>query len=214
MQQKHMQIHTKVIWKQTTPSLSPSCAILRPYTPVKPVRKHIYAKVSCHSQVRIILCRHWTLWMFLSGRKKLRQEFRFSPPVWVLPIARSTEGVVRGRGVSFSFRPSHSSAFLDGVVGGLWCRLQGLPGRVLFQVSRPLLFTFVVHNGLPVFVQVGVLTARQLEEGGQPVQICHFVEGAQQEVHHHQTHEQVDWGGGEAETQGVTGGHLFNSTMS
>lgn len=26
------------------------------------------------------------------------------------------------------------------------------------------------------------------------MQIGHFVEGAQQEIHHHQTHEQVDWG--------------------
>lgn len=49
----------------------------------------------------------------------------------------------------------------------------------------------VLHDGLPVFIQV-VLTAGQLQEGGQAVQVCHFVEGAQQEVHHHETHEQVD----------------------
>lgn len=60
---------------------------------------------------------------------------------------------------------------------------------------------FVLHNGLPVFVQVGLLTAWQLEQGGQAVQIGHFVEGAQQEIHHHQTHEQVDWGERQ-ETQG------------
>lgn len=53
---------------------------------------------------------------------------------------------------------------------------------------------FTVHDGLPVLVQVGLLTARQLQEGGQAVQVGHFVEGAQQEVHHHQTHEQVDCG--------------------
>lgn len=60
---------------------------------------------------------------------------------------------------------------------------------------------FVLHNGLPVFVQVGLLAAWQLEQGGQAVQIGHFVEGAQQEIHHHQTHEQVDWGERQ-ETQG------------
>lgn len=57
----------------------------------------------------------------------------------------------------------------------------------------------VLNNGFPVFV--GLLAAGQLQEGGQAVQVSHFVESAQQEVHHHQTHEQVDLGG-DAEKQG------------
>lgn len=71
---------------------------------------------------------------------------------------------------------------------------------------------FVLHDGLPVFIRVRLLTARQLQEGGQAVQVGHFVEGAQQEEHHHQTNEQVDWGERQRDT-GVTGGQFFNRTM-
>lgn len=92
----------------------------------------------------------------------------------------------------FSSLPPHSSAFVDGVVRGLGSGLQGFAGSFLRLVRRPLIFTLVVHDGLPVFVQVRLLAARQLQEGGQAVQVGHFVEGTQQEVHHHQTHEQVD----------------------
>lgn len=89
--------------------------------------------------------------------------------------------------------PPHSSAFVDAVVRGLGSRLQGLAGSFVRQVRGRLVFTFVLHNGLPVLVLVGLLTARQLQEGGQAMLVGHFVEGAQQEVHHHQTHKQVDY---------------------
>lgn len=106
--------------------------------------------------------------------------------------ARQVGGLTtRGRAL-FSSLPPHSSAFVDGVVRGLGSGLQGFAGSFLRLVRRPLIFTLVVHDGLPVFVQVRLLAARQLQEGGQAVQVGHFVEGTQQEVHHHQTHEQVD----------------------
>lgn len=52
---------------------------------------------------------------------------------------------------------------------------------------------FSLNNGFSVLILVRFFTAGQLEEGRQAVQISHFVERAQQEVHHHQTHEKVDW---------------------
>lgn len=67
----------------------------------------------------------------------------------------------------------------------------------------------VVHNRFPVVLRVGVLTARQLQEGGEAVQVGHLVEGAQQQVHHHQAQEQVGcWGGGQGKrgNDRVTGG--------
>lgn len=56
----------------------------------------------------------------------------------------------------------------------------------------------VVYYRFPVVLRVGVLAARQLQEGGKTVQVGHLVEGAQQQVHHHQAQEQVGcWGGGQ-----------------
>lgn len=99
--------------------------------------------------------------------------------------------IARGR-VCFRPRPLHLSAFVDGVVWRMWRWLQGLTGSFICRVRERLVFLFISYDGLPVLVLFGLLAARQLEEGGQAVQVGHFVEGAQQQVHHHQTSEQVD----------------------
>lgn len=121
-------------------------------------------------------------------------------------------GTARGRASLSVLCLPHSSAFVDGVVRRLWSRLQGLAGCFFRQVRGRPIFLFVFHDGLPVSVRVGLLAARQLQEGGQAVQVGHFVEGAQQEVHHHEADEQVDWREGQRDG-GVTGGQLFNRTM-
>lgn len=58
---------------------------------------------------------------------------------------------------------------------------------------------FVLKDGLAILLQVGFLAAWQLQEGGQAMQVGHLVKGAQQEVHHHQTQEQVDWREGQSD---------------
>ena len=92
-----------------------------------------------------------------------------------------------------------SSAFADGVVGGLGRGLQGLlGGRPVVQgpgrgvVSR----SVVPQDGRQVTLEL--VAVRQLREAGEAVQVGHLVEGAQQEVHHHEAHKQVDCRGGGA----------------
>lgn len=50
----------------------------------------------------------------------------------------------------------------------------------------------IIHDGLSVLIQLVLLAARQLQERGQAVEVGHLVEGAQQEVHHHKAHKQID----------------------
>lgn len=83
-----------------------------------------------------------------------------------------------------------SSAPVDGVVRRVRLRTQGLAGP--FVSGEGGRRGVGARDGLPVLLQHGVLAAGQLQEGGQAVQVGHLVEGAQQEIHHHQTHEQVD----------------------
>lgn len=73
----------------------------------------------------------------------------------------------------------------------------------------------VLHDGLPVVLRVGVLAARQLQEGGEAVQVGHLVKSAQQQVHHHQAQEQVGCrgGGGETGHVRVTGGCVVVLTV-
>lgn len=89
--------------------------------------------------------------------------------------------------------------------GALWLRGGGgLGGAVL-------------HHGLPVVLWVGVLAPRQLQEGGEAVQVGHLVEGSQQQVHHHQAQEQVGcWGewGEERRRGGGGGGRRQNTSES
>lgn len=70
---------------------------------------------------------------------------------------------------------------------------------------------FSLNNGFSVLILVRFFTAWQLEEGRQAVQISHFVECAQQEVHHHQAHEKVDWE--EKQTHSCQNTQLFSSII-
>ena len=96
-----------------------------------------------------------------------------------------------------------SSALADGVIGRLGRGLQGLlGGRSVVQGSGR--WGAGVRRAVPQDgpqVPLGFFTVRQLQEAGEAVQVGHLVEGAQQEVHHHEPHEQVDCRGGGA---GVT----------
>lgn len=96
------------------------------------------------------------------------------------------------REVEFRCPPHGSARRRDAVVGRLRAGLQRLAqGLVRALGMGGGLGRSAVHDGLPVVLRVRVLAARQLQEGGEAVQVGHLVEGAQQQVHHHQAQEQV-----------------------
>lgn len=106
----------------------------------------------------------------------------------ILPADPDLSVDLRWKSVPLFFR-ARRSALGDAVVRRLGGRVQRFAGGFVFQRRA---FGLVRHDGLPVVFQVGVVAARQLQQGGEAVQVGHLVEEAQQEVHHHQTQEEVD----------------------
>ena len=117
-------------------------------------------------------------------------------------------GAAGGDGAGGALRPP-SSALADGVIGGLGCGLQGLLGGGSVVQGRGGVRRALPQDGRQV--PLGLVAVRQLQEAGEAVQVGQLVEGAQQEVHHHEAHEQVDCSRGRGERNNVRGVYVLFS---